>query len=316
MTTTELRLWNAVQQRAALLTPELIVALLVAFQILRDNLSDADLERAVRLGYAEQIAAQLITDQVWAAAIQPVRDRLRRGIIQSVTYFQRQYIPSPPAALRNLSISFDYLNPRVIDAIRSLESRVLTSLETSVRETVRTIIENGLRDGLAPRSYAPLLRESIGLGPTQLQEVENFRAMLSGDASRSLADYALRDKRLDRMLAKGPLTQAQIDRYTDAYRQRRIALNANTTARTAATDAQKLAQRLSWQDAIDKGIVDGDRLMKTWVGVMDDRERPEHVAMEGETVPFGEPFSNGQMIPGDSDYNCRCVPRCFQARAA
>jgi SPP1 gp7 family putative phage head morphogenesis protein len=49
----------------------------------------------------------------------------------------------------------------------------------------------------------------------------------------------------------------------------------------------------------------GQQFTKEWSGVLDDRERPEHVAMEGETVPVGEAFSNGLLYP--SEPNCRCV---------
>lgn len=44
---------------------------------------------------------------------------------------------------------------------------------------------------------------------------------------------------------------------------------------------------------------------KTWSGVLDDRERDEHVALEGETVDVKEEFSNGLMYP--SEPNCRCA---------
>jgi uncharacterized protein with gpF-like domain len=53
--------------------------------------------------------------------------------------------------------------------------------------------------------------------------------------------------------------------------------------------------------------VDRALLVKTWRGVKDLRERPSHLAMEGQTVGFDESFSNGQEIPGDDEYNCRCV---------
>lgn len=43
---------------------------------------------------------------------------------------------------------------------------------------------------------------------------------------------------------------------------------------------------------------------KTWSGVLDDKERDEHVAMEGETVSVDEVFSNG--LPYPSEPNCRC----------
>jgi SPP1 gp7 family putative phage head morphogenesis protein len=48
----------------------------------------------------------------------------------------------------------------------------------------------------------------------------------------------------------------------------------------------------------------GRLFLKTWFGVMDDKERDEHVAMEGETVGIDENFSNG--LPYPSEPNCRC----------
>ena len=49
----------------------------------------------------------------------------------------------------------------------------------------------------------------------------------------------------------------------------------------------------------------GRSFTKTWSGVLDDKERDEHVAMEGETVAVGESFSNGLDYP--SEPNCRCT---------
>jgi hypothetical protein len=103
------------------------------------------------------------------------------------------------------------------------------------------------------------------------------------------------------------LSPAQIDRMTDAYRKRFVAFNAETNTRTAALDAQRLGQHLSWQQAVERGDIDGTTLTKRWSGTLDDRERDSHLEMEGETVPYDQPYSNGQMIPGDTEYNCRCV---------
>lgn len=47
------------------------------------------------------------------------------------------------------------------------------------------------------------------------------------------------------------------------------------------------------------------QMEKTWHTRIDGRERDEHRAMDGETVPIDEPFSNGLMQPGEP--NCRCV---------
>lgn len=42
-----------------------------------------------------------------------------------------------------------------------------------------------------------------------------------------------------------------------------------------------------------------------WLATIDDRTRPEHLAMNGETVEKGKPFSNGLLFP--SEINCRCA---------
>ena len=79
-----------------------------------------------------------------------------------------------------------------------------------------------------------------------------------------------------------------------------IAFNAETHARSAALDINRLAQRMSWEDAAAQGIVDRTRLMRMRIGVNDSRERPEHVAINNEVVAFDEPYSNGEMVPGDN----------------
>lgn len=81
--------------------------------------------------------------------------------------------------------------------------------------------------------------------------------------------------------------------FQDAGRTR-----ANMIART---EANKAANGAGWVQAQNSGVVK----TKTWLATMDDRTRPEHAAMNGETVPIDESFSNGSMFP--DDVNCRCT---------
>ena len=57
----------------------------------------------------------------------------------------------------------------------------------------------------------------------------------------------------------------------------------------------------------------GENVFKTWV-CTSNHPRASHARMNGETVPYDEPFSNGAMWPGDMDNldaeevaNCQCV---------
>lgn len=312
MTPAELIYWQRVNLRAANLTPEVARAILRAFQSLRDSLTESELARLVSSNRIDQLFETKLSQARIDAAFQPIRDTMRKGVIQGVKYFQRD-VPKKP----NVSVSFDLLNPDVVTAVRKMETEVITDLDDSVKETVRASVENGLRDGRAPSAVAREIRGVIGLASSQEQAVRNFRTLLeTGD--RDALKRALRDRRfdttLDRVLgANGEgLKASQVDRMVDSYRQKSLAHNAHTVARTAATDAYKLGQRLSIDSAVEQGIYNPDRLMKTWIGIMDTRERPEHVDMQGETVPYDEPFSNGEMQPGDSTYNCRCIPRYHQ----
>ena len=52
---------------------------------------------------------------------------------------------------------------------------------------------------------------------------------------------------------------------------------------------------------------------KTWVSSRDERVRDSHIAIDGETVPLDEAYSNGLMYPGDPSgsgteiIQCRCT---------
>lgn len=308
MTPAERSLWIRAQRRVAGMEPEIAAAILRAFAIIRDALSEAELTRLIDSGDFESIITRVLSDTVLDRAFIPVRDRIRRGTADSFRYFVND-LPKGGKVNGQLAISFDYLNPNVIDAIRTIETKALTTLKQDIRDTVRAYVENGIRAGVNPRTTARQIRTVVGLAPNQMQEVANYRAEL--EAGRSGSRYTLRDKRYDSVAKRGDLTPQKIDKMVETYRKRRVALNAETNARTASLDAMKAGQKLSWDDAIAKGIVDPDKLMKRWMGVLDTRERPEHVAMEGETVPYNALFSNGEMICGDSTWNCRCIPKYF-----
>lgn len=319
MTAAERLLWQRVNQRAADYAPEIRAAILAAFRLIADQMSEAEIVRAIQLGQVARLFAEAQDRAARMLAYQQVREALRRGVLDGVKFYARE-LPKAGRIDGTLVVGFDVLNPRMIDAVRELETKVITTLDTALVDTVKAFVENGIRDGVNPRTVARSLRTVIGLAPNQELAVRNFEKALRGEnPNASPTDYQLRDKRFDKTIAKGNLTEEQIDRMVTAYRKRMVAFNAETNARTAALDAQKLAQRLSWEDAIAKGIVSRDRMRKTWVGVLDDRERATHVKMEGVTVGFDDVFvlpdGQRQQIPGDTEYNCRCIARYSQARA-
>ena len=76
---------------------------------------------------------------------------------------------------------------------------------------------------------------------------------------------------------------------------------------------------ISWSvmEACRQNEQPGQKPWKTWV-VTSGNPRASHAAMNGETVPYDEPFSNGAMWPGDIDAldasevaNCECIIEIF-----
>jgi hypothetical protein len=296
------------------MTPELAAAFLRAFARIREEMSEAALARAIALGFADRIVEQMLTQTILDVAFAPVRQQLRETLRIAVPYYARTM---PPRVVREVSIAFDVLSPHVQQGIRALESRVITTLQGEVRETVRTAVAKGLMDGSAHRVAAKQIRASVGLAPNQIREVELFRAKLErAHETTDWLDNKLRDKRFDAALRKArasgqPVSTERVDAMTDAYRKRRIAQHASTVSGTAAKDAQRLANRLSWENLVEQGGVDRANLWKRRLVVLDGRERPEHHAMSREEQPFDAPYTNGEVISGSLSWNCRCTDSYF-----
>lgn len=286
-------------------------AILRAFQTIRERLTDTEIVRAIQSGVIDNLFEKELSQAMFAQAFQPVRDQMRQSVNKGALYSIRDL---PAAKTKVVTFAFDNLSPDVVQAVKQLETRVITDLETSVRETVRQRVLRGITDGEPASKIARDLRNVIGLSPSQEQAVSNYRKALSGEGKNPL-DYELRDRRYDKTVTRGELTDTQIEKMSEAYRRKMLAHNANTVSKTAVLDSQKLGQHLSMKQAVEQGIIDGGRLRKRWAGVMDTRERDSHIAMEGDEAAFDQPFSNGQMIPGDDEYCCRCIPVYFQAAA-
>lgn len=279
-------LWFQVQRRAAGLSPDLARDLLRAYEIIRESLSDAEMARLIASGQIDQIVDDALLDRAFGPFREKVIDAIEAG-------FKANTRNLPQRELGR--VAFDVLNPRVIDAVRTLDSRVMNTLKEDVRDVVRAHAENALREGQAPKSIVADIRPLVGLTPEQFRHRNAYR-----------------DKLL--ALVKKPLTDQQVERKVAAYERRIVGNNARTTARTVALDSQKLGQRLSWDDAIRKGIVNPVDMVERWVTVGDDRVRPEHVAMNGEEKPYNGTYSNGDTIPGEGEFNCRCISRVIIKR--
>lgn len=308
--TPEHRLWLAIQRRVGERTPTMSKAMLDAFKLLTGSMTEAELVAA--LTNPDTFAETVISDARMRAAFAGVRTELH-GEVRDATLWYRRFLPSG-----GIGVGFNVLDPRVIEAIRSLDSRVMRTLRDDMRDSVRVVVKEGIEAGLGPRTIARRVRNITGLAPNQLRAVNNFRAALEGGNFNKALGYKLRDKRFDRTLqrllgTRGALTAEQVEKQVAAYRRKFLAWNAQTNARTAVNDAQRLGKHLATQAAIDAGLLDADRMRSRWVNSGDGRVREEHEDINGVVVRFGEPFpdtgtyNDQEVIPGEHTFNCRCI---------
>lgn len=319
MTPAQLKVLALARARVSLLQPIVAAAVIRSLGLIVNALPESTVAQLIREGAIERILTVLLAEHVLGRATMPVRFALR-DVVSRAFRLNVPYLPKAGKVDGTLAVVFDQLNPRVLDAMRTLETRVVSGMHESVRDTVRQTLARGLENRQAPATIAREIRAVVGLSPRGEQAVANFRAMLeSGD--REALSRLLRDRRFDQTLARAlgadgkGLSAEQVNKMVAAYRKRSIAREAETISRTATQDAYKTATRESWQSAIERGIVDGDRLKKQWIGVADERERPEHLAMNDEVAPFDQTYSSGQRYAGEGDFNCRCVDRYFVGRA-
>jgi uncharacterized protein with gpF-like domain len=309
---TERAFFERVHRKTGTLTPEMTAAILYAYRFLAMSLPEAEMARLIAIGAVETLILAVLSERTLDLAFRRAREQLQRHLQESIRYAARD-LPRGGRIGGELAIRFDYLSRHVQTAIRELDDKILPTLKADVRETVRQAIQAGIEAGKNPRTIARGLRDVVGLSPAQELAVRNYRAELEAGRSGAATKRALHDARFK---VTDGMTPAKIDKMVAVYRRNMQGFHAETISRTATLDALKKGQRLAWEQAIDEGIVERGRLQKTWITVGDDRVRDEHVAMQGETVPFDARYSNGEDLPGESTYNCRCLSRYTVARAA
>ena len=131
-------LWDTIQKRAARLTPAMQRSIEKSFDLLRDSLSMGEIERLVKSGGAEAFIGSIFDDASLNRTFSPARAELINSVGKSANGFI-QDLPGGGAAAAGV---FDILDPRVSEAIRTLDTTVMPPpmhlaapplLQTSVR---------------------------------------------------------------------------------------------------------------------------------------------------------------------------------------
>lgn len=221
----------------------------------------------------------------------------------------------------NVLIDFDRVNVRAVQAMGENRLRLIREFSDEQRLVLRRVMSRGVELGLNPREQARMFRSSIGLTEYQERAVANYRSALRRNSSDAL-DRQLRDRRFDRTVrrairTKQPLSDTQIERMVERYRESYLRYRSEIIARTETLDAVHAGNEEMYRQAVDGGHIDPQTLLRTWDSSQDARVRASHSAMHGQQRRMDEPFVSGlgnllmrpldPNAPAEDRIACRCA---------
>lgn len=259
---------------------------------------------------------------------------------------EAESIKAPP----RIVVRFDMSNPRAESIIREHAGARIVGFVNEQVETAQRVILEGYSKGDGPRTIAteiagrinPVTKRRdggiIGLSDQQASYVQSMRSRLvSGEPAElrkvlgSFKDgkwikgtgMTLRDRRFDGVIRKAiktgePIPQAKVDEMVARYSDRLIARRAEDVARTETAAAVSLAQKESYQQALDKHGLGDDAVTKTWRhSSLIENARVQHILMnrvsvQGLNTPFVLPDGSLMQHAHDPEggvgnvVNCRC----------
>lgn len=225
------------------------------------------------------------------------------------------------SGMLGVKVSFDQTNARAVRLMQEARFRLIREFTQDQREALRAIMTSSIAQGMNPRQQASLIIDVLGLNARQVDSINRYRSMLQNNSAEALR-RELRDRRFDRTVANtfsggDGLTPDQIERMVARYTQNQLDYRARMIARTEALRAVNQASYEAFQQAIDSGDVEANKLQHEWVTALDNRVRDSHSSMHGQKRPFGQPFISGSgsalLYPGDPSapasevIHCRCV---------
>ena len=236
-----------------------------------------------------------------------------------------------------VALGFDGRHPRAEQWARSVSSERVGDIVEGQRTLVREMIVNGLAAGKNPRSTALEIvgrvnkttgrREGgvIGLSPHYEGWVKSARDQLEAGDYAAYLGRDLRNKTYDRMIARAaksgvPLSSAEVDKITAAYRRNVLRYRGEMIARTETITALRAGRSEGFRQLRDTGSVRDDQFERTWRATGDDRVRETHVAMHGRVIRgLDEPWNvNGSMMMTCGDPSLGAAPeeiiacRCYE----
>ena len=192
-------------------------------------------------------------------------------------------MPESSISDKPLGFKFNAKNRESQRIARDYTAAQIDLIDTETKQAVRTIIQWSIREGIAPRDAAKLIKKSVGLNRPQIL---------------ALIDY---DRRLPAEMPTAVRAKA-----VGKYRGTLVRRRALMIARTEVIDALNLGAEVAWKQAQGQGLL-GKEAEKEWlttpVGACIVCQE-----LNGKSVKIGEKFPSprGALNGPTAHPNCRC----------
>lgn len=221
----------------------------------------------------------------------------------------------------------DWLTGQVFVRSRWQEQqRMINAVLLDHNRQAMNIVQNSTFDVFAENyNFNAYLAEMKMVGTFNLYNAEAVARLILGDPQLlpewdidKKKDYIWNQRKVNNILRQSIIQGKTIDEITEDLADGLSTGNYNRMrlfARTAITEAENAGRQQQMNDAAEMGI----EVEKMWIATLDNRTRDAHRGLDGQTVPYNEPFHSSLgdiMRPGDPSaapanvYNCRC---CMQS---
>jgi len=222
--------------------------------------------------------------------------------------------PSPSEVA--LRFRFNVTDPRATEWARAEAGRLITNMTASQRDMMRALVEQSFVEGRTMSTTASSIfrqLQTVTPGPTAREFADAIGSNLNGLTARYERAVMNRVADLGDDLAKrgvsGTRALEQMRKEGDKYATKLRRARSRTIARTERMVAHNQARLLTYQQAIDDGLMSREHSRKVWsTGPFD--VCPICVSMSGTEAKVADPFTlpNGSQVQAPPAHpNCRCT---------
>ncbi len=194
-----------------------------------------------------------------AAELQPITE----AILQTT-------LKTAELAAIDLNLEFALVNERAVRFATEEAARLVTSISSETEKAIRDIVVRGQREGLNVRLQAQHIRRIVGNTDRDARAIDRFYVSL-----------------LDRETSTISLKRA--GELADRMSARLLKRRAENIARTETIRAANMGNQLSWQTAMDSGLLP-QTTRKVWIATADSRTCPICAVLHDQTISVSSTF--------------------------